>query len=99
MIKTLGQVYRCKGCEAPLDVLDMCEDCLHVKIYSQVATSKRVRATHCKVGHPLTPENTGITITAGLEKRYCLICVRRRANARRAAERERRNARKESVED
>ncbi len=83
---------RCPNCEAPIDVLDHCQECVEAKV--KLASSGEL-ATHCKVGHEMTPENTGWSRqTTNGERRYCLVCRRARVNAAREADRLRKRAKR-----
>lgn len=85
---------RCSNCEAPVDVLDACQDCIEQKI----KYGPKEESTHCKAGHLFTEDTTGWSAQGTTrERRYCLLCRRVRVNATREAERFRRKARREAA--
>ncbi len=78
-----------------LDVIPVCRQC-HLVVDKNPAIQRRVSkiqrkhwkplvATHCKRGHPFTPQNTGRSRRASGEGyRYCKQCHRQRAREFRA---------------
>jgi hypothetical protein len=69
---------RCGKCESPIDVVDMCEECLPVKP-DMVITSQSENTftrTECSKGHALTDENTMLKKTRGKYYRACKDCDR-----------------------
>ena len=78
---------RCPNCEAPIDVLDMCQECIEANVK---LLPDSTLAGFCKAGHEYTPETEGWTNRgAKTERRYCLICRRQRDLARKTADRDR----------
>lgn len=84
---------RCQRCEAPVDVLDNCEDCL-LKGNETYASGRKVKVfelrTHCSKGHEFTEENTRMN-PAAREKhdfQICRTCARdgvRKSNEKKKA--------------
>ena len=81
---------RCPQCEEPIDVLDLCQECID---HSARKTHTTKGITHCPAGHEYTEETTGYVATVKETRRYCLICRRARVNARREADKARKRAR------
>ncbi len=83
---------RCPDCEAPIDVLDQCQDCIELRVK---LAPKDDSMTHCKAGHEMTEDNIGWSRQGTKsERRYCLICRRVRVNANREQDRLRKRAKR-----
>ena len=71
---------RCQRCEAPVDVVDQCYDCLSLSnavMKDRITPSKRRTLTHCRDGHLLSEENVYIRKRPdrpGTISRICKIC-------------------------
>lgn len=72
---------RCPKCEAVLNVLDDCYECLCITA-SKSMSRYHGRQETCKRGHAYTPENTVIEIYKGKENNRCRKCLtaKRRAS-------------------
>lgn len=84
---------RCPNCEAPIDVLDLCQECIEFESKKKIVIDV---STHCKAGHEYTPETTGYRFDSGNRvdgerncRRHCRTCRREKDLARKIADRER----------
>lgn len=75
---------RCPNCEAPVEVLDQCEDCLLVVNWRIHPYAER---SHCVRGHAYDEGNVTWVSKRGNPYRACKACARLLAN--RANERKR----------
>lgn len=84
---------RCPNCEARIDVLDLCQECIEFESKKRIVVDV---ATHCKEGHEYTAENTAYRFDSGKWvngergcRRYCRTCRREKDLARKIADRDR----------
>lgn len=56
--------------------------------HTRLTDSHPINKTHCKHGHPFSPQNTSMTIYRGRMHRKCITCRRAQGARRRAARKE-----------